>query len=413
MNLDALKRLLKEKKQTHLLQYADQLSDAQLEILSKEIEEVNWGFLQSLEPTAQDTEEKVIEPIDVRTDAMSMDQIEENKETLCKIGCDAIRDGKLCLLLLAGGQGTRLGFDKPKGCFNVGIHRDLYIFELLIEHTMDVVKMTDTWIPFYIMTSDINYQDTVSFFEEHDYFGYNRDYIHFFIQEMNPATDFEGKVLLNSENTLALSPNGNGGWFSSMQKAGLLPDIVDSDIEWINVFSVDNVLQRIADPVFLGATIQSGKMSGSKVVRKANAEEKVGAMCKANGKPYIVEYYELSDEMRNATNPDGSLAYGYGVTLNYLFPIKRLQDTLNESMPLHVVKKKVPYYDLSANAIVEPEDVNAFKFETLALDLIYKMDDCLVFEIDRDKEFAPIKNKEGNDSVFTARVLLEKNGYTL
>ena len=140
---------------------------------------------------------------------------------------------------------------------------------------MDVVKMTDTWIPFYIMTSDINYQDTVSFFEEHDYFGYNRDYIHFFIQEMNPATDFEGKVLLNSENTLALSPNGNGGWFSSMQKAGLLPDIVDSDIEWINVFSVDNVLQRIADPVFLGATIQSGKMSGSKVVRKANAEEKV------------------------------------------------------------------------------------------------------------------------------------------
>lgn len=131
-------------------------------------------------------------------------------------------------LLLAGGQGTRLGFDKPKGCFNVGITKELYIFQLLIEHTLDIVRAADAWIPLYIMTSNINYQDTVTFFEAHDYFGYNPAYVHFFVQELNPATDFNGKILLKSKYELALSPNGNGGWFSSMHKAGLLEGIFES-----------------------------------------------------------------------------------------------------------------------------------------------------------------------------------------
>lgn len=120
-----------------------------------------------------------------------------------------------------------LGFDKPKGCFNVGITKELYIFQLLIEHTLDIVRAADAWIPLYIMTSNINYQDTVTFFEAHDYFGYNPAYVHFFVQELNPATDFNGKILLKSKYELALSPNGNGGWFSSMHKAGLLEGIFE------------------------------------------------------------------------------------------------------------------------------------------------------------------------------------------
>ena len=327
-------------------------------------------------------------------------------------GLQAIKEGKLCLLLLAGGQGTRLGFDKPKGCFNVGITKELYIFQLLIEHTLDIVRAADAWIPLYIMTSNINYQDTVTFFEAHDYFGYNPAYVHFFVQELNPATDFNGKILLKSKYELALSPNGNGGWFSSMHKAGLLEGIFESNLEWINVFSVDNVLQRIADPVFLGATIDSGKMSGAKVVRKACPEEKVGVMCKEDGKPHIIEYYEMTDDMLNKRLPDGSLAYGFGAILNYLFPIQKLKETLDKSMPLHIVKKKVPYVDESGKPVT-PAEPNAFKFETLALDLIHEMDDCLIFEVDREHEFAPVKNSTGVDSVDTARALLEKNGYTL
>jgi len=398
--------ILKEKEQFHIIEHLESLSEKEAAKPTEQIEAIDWTFLDYLKESPKKS--SVIEPIP----ALQIKDIDNMSETYKTIGSKAIKDGKLCLLLLAGGQGTRLGHDKPKGAYNMGITKDLYIFELLIEHTMDVVKMTDTWIHMYIMTSDINYHDTISFFKEHNYFGYNPDFLHFFVQELNPATDFDGRLLLSSRDSLALSPNGNGGWFSSLKRCGLLDTILSSDMEWINVFSVDNVLQRIADPIFLGATIHSKKMCGSKVVYKASAEEKVGAICKENGKPHIIEYYELSKDMMYQTNEDGSLAYGYGVILNYLFPIHRLKETLDIKMPLHVVKKAVPYIN-STGELITPTEPNAYKFETLALDLIHEMDDCLVYEVSREKEFAPVKNRVGVDSVDTARELLSKNGYTL
>ena len=408
MNFEEQKKLLAGKKQSHVLYFYDQLNDNEKKNLLSQIEAIDWNFQQAFKDKDRPPCDTKIDEID----ALHISQILEQKDIFQTVGLDAIRKGKLCLLLLAGGQGTRLGFDKPKGCFNIGIHKELYIFELLIAHTLEVVHAANAWIPLYIMTSNINYKETVNFFEDHNYFGYHAEYVHFFIQELNPATDLDGKILLRSKHELAMSPNGNGGWFSSMHKAGLLDKIFESDLEWINVFSVDNVLQRIADPVFLGATITSGKMSGAKVVRKAFPEEKVGVMCKENGKPHIIEYYEMNEEMLNKRLPDGSLAYGFGAILNYLFPIHRLKETLDQAMPLHVVKKKVPHIDKNGILII-PDEPNAYKYETLALDLIHKMDDCLIFEVDREKEFAPVKNKEGVDSVDTARVLLEKNGYTL
>jgi len=407
MNYTDSEKILEKYNQKHLLNWWGDIDNNQQQSLYNQIKSIDWSFIEYLNKEVS-SEDSIIEPID----ALSLQQIQQNKELYNSIGIDTIKDGKLCLLLLAGGQGTRLGHDKPKGCFNMGITKEMSIFSLLMSHTLKITQEANTWIHMYIMTSDINYKNTTCFFKEHNYFGYNPEYIHFFVQELNPATDFEGKILMNSPYSLALSPNGNGGWFSSMNKAGLLKEIFDGPIEWINVFAVDNVLQGIADPVFLGATIESGKMCGSKVVRKAFPEEKVGAICKKNGKPHIIEYYELSEEMMHQTTADGSLAYGFGVTLNYLFPISRLKETLNNKMPLHVVKKAVPYIDHNKNYI-EPKEPNGFKFETLALDLIHEMDDCLVFEVDREKEFAPVKNKEGVDSIATARELLKKNGYEL
>lgn len=406
MTKDTVEVLLREKKQEHLLKYYDELDEKEKELLLSQIEGIDWTFTDYLNDTPKKS--GIIKPMG----AMSLVEIKKNLQHYRKTGLDAIKKGELCLLLLAGGQGTRLGLDKPKGTFDIGINRSLYIFQLLIEHTLDVVKEAGCFIPLYIMTSDINYKDTTEFFMEHDYFGYDRDYIHFFVQELNPATDFSGKILMNSKGSIAMSPNGNGGWFSSMQKAGLLDGIFSSNLKWINVFAVDNVLQRIADPVFLGATIESNKGCGAKVVYKAAPDEKVGAMCTEDGKPHIIEYYELSDEMMNQTNSDGSLAYGYGVILNYLFPLERLKNTLNSSMPLHVVKKAVPYI-ADDGSTVTPTAPNGLKFETLALDLIHEMDDCLVFEVDREKEFAPVKNKTGVDSIDSARLLLQKNGYEL
>ena len=186
--------LLEQKKQTQLLRFFDELNDTQKLTLLGEIDGIDWGFESAFRHDGK-KEDSLIEEID----ALHLEKILPDQEHYRSIGLQAIRDGKLCLLLLAGGQGTRLGFDKPKGCFNVGLTKDLYIFQLLIEHIMDVVRAADAYIPLYIMTSNINYQDTITFFEAHDYFGYDASYVHFFIQEMNPATDFDGKILLKSK----------------------------------------------------------------------------------------------------------------------------------------------------------------------------------------------------------------------
>lgn len=405
-NLNSIKKILKHYGQEHLLRYADELSHDELLHLTGQINGIDWSVFDAAKNSDEQTLD--ISPIHVP----HRDEMEKLQSTYLTSGINAIKNDKLCLLLLAGGQGTRLGFDKPKGAFNMGITKDLFIFQLLMEHTLDIVRLAGVYIHMYIMTSDINYEDTITFFKEHEFFGYDPDYIHFFVQELNPATDFDGHILMNSKSSIALSPNGNGGWFSSMHRTGLLDNIFNSSFEWINVFAVDNVLQRIADPVFLGATIESGKMCGAKVVKKTNPEEKVGALCLQNSKPHVIEYYELSDAMMHEKNAAGDLAYGFGVILNYLFPIHRLKETLDMKMPLHIVKKIIPYID-ETGKLINPSSPNGLKYETLALDLIHEMDDCLVFEVDREKEFAPVKNKTGIDSVDTARELLIKNGYEL
>ena len=341
--------------------------------------------------------------------AMELPEIQTRNDEFKKVGLDAIKNCKVAALLLAGGQGTRLGFDKAKGMYNIGVSKDLYIFEQLVRNLQKVTGEAGAFVPLYIMTSDKNDAQTREFFAEHDYFGYNKDYIKFFVQEMVPAVDFDGNVLVEAEDSLAMSPNGNGGWFTSLLKAGLGEDMKEKGVEWINVFGVDNVLQQIADPVFVGATIQSGCVSGAKVVRKCDPYERVGALCLEDGKPSIIEYYELTPEMAEATNEAGSLLYGFGVILNYLFSVEKLLEIAEKQMPLHIVEKKVPYIDENGVA-VKPETPNAYKFETLILDMIFMMDDCLSFEVDREKEFAPVKNATGVDSVESARELLQKNG---
>ena len=341
--------------------------------------------------------------------AMELPEIEAKKEEFKALGLEAIKQCKVGAILLAGGQGTRLGFDKAKGMYNIGVTKDLYIFEQLIRNLQKVTEEAGAYVPLYVMTSDKNDTDTRTFFAEHDYFGYNKDYVKFFVQEMVPAVDFDGNVLVEAEDSLAMSPNGNGGWFTSLLKAGLGEDMKEKGVEWLNVFAVDNVLQQIADPVFVGATLQSGCVSGAKVVRKVDPYERVGALCLEDGKPSIVEYYELTPEMAEATNEAGTLLYGFGVILNYLFRVDKLIAIAEKNMPVHIVEKKVPYIDENGVA-VKPETPNAYKFETLVVDMVYLMDDCLSFEVDREKEFAPVKNPSGVDSVESARELLQKNG---
>ncbi len=373
------------------------------ERLEKQLEEMDWSNLDAIHNKEQ--KRGSFSPLG----AMELSEIEANKDKYTAVGIDAIKHCKVGAILLAGGQGTRLGFDKAKGMYNIGETKELYIFEQLIANLKKVTSAADAWVPLYIMTSEKNDEQTREFFREHDLFGYNPDYVKFFVQEMVPAVDFDGNVLVEAEDSLAMSPNGNGGWFKSLIKAGYDADIKEKGVEWLNVFAVDNVLQQIADPVFVGATIESGCVSGAKVVRKVDPYERVGAMCLEDGKPSIVEYYELTPEMAEARDEKGTLLYGFGVILNYLFRVDKLLEIAEKSLPLHVVEKKVPYIDENGVA-VKPETPNAYKFETLILDMVYMMDNCLSFEVDREKEFAPVKNATGTDSVESARALLKKNG---
>ena len=373
------------------------------ERLEKQLEEMDWSNLDAIHNKEQ--KRGSFSPLG----AMELSEIEANKDKYTAVGIDAIKHCKVGAILLAGGQGTRLGFDKAKGMYNIGETKELYIFEQLIANLKKVTSVADAWVPLYIMTSEKNDEQTREFFREHDFFGYNPDYVKFFVQEMVPAVDFEGNVLVEAEDSLAMSPNGNGGWFKSLIKAGYDADLKEKGVEWLNVFAVDNVLQQIADPVFVGATIESGCVSGAKVVRKVDPYERVGAMCLEDGKPSIVEYYELTPEMAEARDEKGTLLYGFGVILNYLFRVDKLLERAEKSLPLHVVEKKVPYIDENGVA-VKPEIPNAYKFETLILDMVYMMDNCLSFEVDREKEFAPVKNATGTDSVESARALLKKNG---
>ena len=409
LTLDKAKDILKEYGQEHLLKYYDELSESEQKELLSQIELIDFSVLDNLKEENRFTASRgKFEPLGAAT----IEDIEQNSEKYSAAGTEAIKAGKVAAVLLAGGQGTRLGFDKPKGMFNVGIARELYIFQCLINNLMDVVKETGAWVPLYIMTSEKNNDDTVSFLKEKDFFGYNSDYVKFFVQDMAPSVDFSGKIYMESKSRISISPNGNGGWFTSLVRAGLLDEIKAKGIEWINVFAVDNVLQRIADPLYVGAVISSGLQSGGKVVSKADPDERVGVLCLEDGMPSIVEYYEMTEEMRTLRDEKDELAYKFGVILNYLFSVDKLESILNDKLPVHVVDKKIPYMDENGE-FIKPDKPNGHKFETLVLDMVHMQDSCLPYEVVRNREFAPIKNPTGVDSVESARELLKENGIEL
>jgi UDP-N-acetylglucosamine/UDP-N-acetylgalactosamine diphosphorylase len=409
MTYEQAKALLESKKQTQLLRYYDELDAAGKEKLLTAIENLNWDFEDALaNPVDMSGAGRDIKPIS----GLRLSAIEAKKAEFEKIGVEAIKAGKVAAVLLAGGMGTRLGVDGPKGAYDIGVTKPLYIFEQQMKNLQEVNDKCGVFVPLYIMTSDKNHEQTTSFWKEHNYFGYPETEVKFFKQDMAPAVDFNGKIFLETKDTPALSPNGNGGWFGSLMRAGLGEDLHKRGVEWLNIYAVDNVLQRIADPVFVGATIDSGVNCGAKVICKTNPYEKVGVLCMDGNKPDIIEYYELTEEMANQKDENGDLAYLYGAIMNYLFRLSKLEEIVSQKIPVHIVEKKIE--SVCEDGVTrKPEKENGKKFETLAVDLIKPMGSVLPFEVVREKEFAPIKNKTGVDSVESARELLKLNGVEL
>jgi UDP-N-acetylglucosamine/UDP-N-acetylgalactosamine diphosphorylase len=406
MDLKEAKALTAKYAQTHLLEYYDELTESQKVSLLSDIEKIDFNILNC---GAQSKSKPLgeITPID----ALTKEDIEKNRAEYEKVGSAAIKAGKVAAVLLAGGQGTRLGSDKPKGMFDMGITRELSIFKLQFDNILSVSLKVGAPFHVFVMTSDKTDKDTREFFKDKAYFGYPKEYIHFYIQNVAPTCSEDGKIFLDEKYKVSFSPNGNGGWYSSLINAGLGNILTDGGVEWLNVYSVDNVLQKICDPIFVGATILSGAACSSKVVKKACPEERVGVMCKENGRPKVVEYYEMPEALASKRDNDGQLTYRFGVILNYLFAVDGLNGIYKNALPYHMANKAIAHIEHGQRVI--PTAPNGYKFETLVVDMVAMMGNCLAFEVERERQFAPVKNKTGTDSVETARTLLINNGVQL
>ena len=406
MNYAQAKELLAAHGQTQLLDYYDELTDEQRACLLSDIAKLDFSVLENLHSDYSKTLGK-LSP----ADALSVDEVEKNRAGFEIAGLEALRAGKVAAVLLAGGQGTRLGSPLPKGMFNIGVTRRLTIFEQQMNNIKEVTDRAGCMFHLFVMTSDLNDKATRAYFAENNYFGYDSSKIHFYEQKLAPTCSKEGKIYLDEKYKVSQSPNGNGGWYSSLIEGGYGPLLESEGIEWLNIYAVDNVLQRICDPVFIGATLKSGCACSSKVVSKISPEERVGVLCKEDGKPSIVEYYEMPKELASLRDADGRLTYRYGVILNYLFSVKTLNKIYKDKLPCHLAFKAIPHIEKGVKVI--PTEPCGYKFETLAVDIVRLMGSCLAVEVVREKEFAPVKNKTGVDSVESARELLAFNGVKL
>lgn len=407
MEYERAKLFLSRRGQSQLLDYYEELDEEKRRILLDEIENVNFSVVKDIAKESKKKKLGKIRPIE----AITLEKIAKKKAEYAEEGLRLLRENKVGAVLLAGGQGSRLGYDKPKGMFDIGETRPLYIFEILMNNVKEVAGVAGRCFPLFVMTSADNYSETVGFFAEHGYFGYPKDKIHFYRQDTEPACDFDGKIFLSEKHRVSQSPNGNGGWYSSLINNGLNRVLEREGVEWLNVFGVDNVLQKICDPAFIGATSLSRTFCGAKVVKKTEPEEKVGLFCELDGKPSVVEYYEMPPELAQKRTRKGELVYRYGVILNYLFNVHVLNATLSWKLPYHHAVKAITHVE--NGEIVKPTEPNGYKFESLIVDMVKYMGSCLAYEVEREKEFAPVKNKEGKDSIATARELLKANGIKL
>lgn len=405
INYSSTKAFLQTIGQEHLLEYYCELTDLERKRLLYDIYKTDFSVLQTLKNPHAASRGKIT-PID----SISLGEIAKCRNKFLSRGLKLLSQGKVAAVLLAGGQGTRLGFNKPKGMYDMGITRPLPIFKILFSSALDAAERTGRYFPLFVMTGSSSDGDTKKFLKANNFFGYPQNMVHFYIQQECPTCSFNGKVFLDKKHCVSLSPDGNGGWYSSLIASGLSKVLEDEKIEWINLFGVDNVLQRICDPIFIGATALSNCGCGAKVVNKVNPEEKVGVMCKEDGMPSVIEYYEMSESLKNERN-NGELVYRHGVILNYLFNVNALNSAKDSKLPYHLAKKAIAHIEMGER--VCPVEPCGYKFEKLVVDMVKFMGSAVAFEVEREHEFAPVKNAVGADSVATAQRLLIQNGVIL
>jgi UDP-N-acetylglucosamine/UDP-N-acetylgalactosamine diphosphorylase len=408
-DLPTLRATLKRIGQEQVLRFWNQLDDAGRKKLTTQLGALDLDHIAELAEThvrhkAPVTIPKDIEPVQAyprEADAQHRQLYADAEQR----GRELLRDGKVGAFLVAGGQGTRLGYDGPKGEFPVTPVTRKPLFQLFAEELLAHSRDAGRPIAWYIMTSDINDGPTRDFFARHNFFGYDPKNVVFFEQGMMPAFDFAGKMLLAEKDSLALSPDGHGGSLRALYRSGALSDMQERGIEHLSYFQVDNPLVHVIDPLFLGLHDLTGSEMSSKTIPKANALEKVGNFVVGDGVLQVIEYSDLPESLALQTNPDGTPRFNAGsIAIHALRTsfVDRLNRGGRLNLPWHRAEKKVPCVDERGNK-VNPDKPNAVKLEQFVFDAIPLAKNAIVYTTDRGEEFSPVKNAEGVDSPATSR----------
>lgn len=394
--------------QTHLLGWWDELNGAQRALLLTEIESVAWSALGPLIDSHVRSKPRVEVPESVAPAPVYPMQADEGRadeyRAACRRGEELLAAGKVAAFTVAGGQGSRLGFDGPKGAVAVTPVGDRTLFELFAAMVLGASERYGCEVPWYVMTSPANHAETQSFLVGHQFFGLPADRVRLFPQAMLPAFDFQGRALLSEKHRLALAPDGHGGSLTALARSGNLADMRERGIEIISYFQVDNPLVKPFDPLFIGLHAQTEAEMSTKVASKVDDVERVGNVCLADGRVAVIEYSDFPESLARKKDADGRRLFNAGNLAIHLINVAFVDRIVGASftLPYRRAEKAVAFVD-EAGRRVTPDLPNAVKLETFVFDALPLARGGVVLEVDRAEEFSPVKNATGVDSLESSR----------
>ena len=409
MDIASARRMLSAHGQSHLLRFYDELAPPQQHLLLQQIATIDFDRLDDLIARYVLREPQEAIPADLQPPAILPDHPGDDAQSAeyaqaCRRGEALVGEGKVAAFVVAGGQGTRLGYEGPKGCLEATPVARKPLFQAFAEQILAASRRAGRPIPWYVMTSPANDVATRAFFRRQEYFGLPEGDVFFLVQGTMPAIEPDGKVLLAEKAQLALSPDGHGGSLSALRAGGALEDMRRRGVELISYFQVDNPLVRCIDPLFLGLHDLRGAEMSAKALPKRDPMERLGNFCLVDGKVRVIEYSDMPEELARQTLPDGRLRFSAGSIAIHVLSrtfVERLTAGGRCELPFHRALKAVPHVDAAGRA-VRPEQPNAVKLEMFVFDALPLAGRTVILATRRDQEFSPIKNAEGEDSLYTS-----------
>lgn len=420
-DFDSVIALLKKYDQQHIIKFWDRLNEKEKTVLLEDVCQLNLPevmemFNKTVE-NSSDNQQKLDDKMKPIPAELYGAVNRSPKELLLKyeeIGLEQISLGRVGVLLMAGGQGTRLGVNYPKGMYDIGLPSHKSLYHIQGERIRRLINLaikkygSCKGLPWFIMTSEHTMEPTCKYFKDNNYFGLNENQVIFFEQYLLPAFTFDGKIIMENMFKISKSPDGNGGLYKALRDRKILDDIKKLGVQYLHAHSVDNILVKVADPIFIGYCITKNADCGAKVVEKAYPSEPLGVVCEVDGKFQVVEYSEITESTAEKRNPDSRLTFSAGNICNHFFTADFLNDiahNYNSKLKLHVAKKKISFVNDNGDEC-KPAQPNGIKMEKFIFDVFEFCKRLAVWEVQRDEEFSALKNADipgGKDNPRTAR----------